>query len=101
MVFQNWMPLVLAILIFLIGLMGVIIRRNLLIMMMGVELMLNAVNLVFVTFSKIHQKVDGDLTTIFILTIAAAESAVGLGLVIALYRTLKTVSSDSIQILRD
>ena len=101
MIFQLWMPLVLAVMIFLIGLMGVIFRRNLLIMMMGIELMLNASNLLFVTFSKIHQRVDGEVMSIFVMAIAAAESAVGLGLVIALFRTLKTVNSDSIQLLRD
>ncbi len=101
MIFQLWMPLVLAVMIFLIGLMGVIFRRNLLIMMMGIELMLNASNLLFVTFSKIHQRVDGEVMSIFVMAIAAAEAAAGLGLVIALFRTLKTVNSDSIQLLRD
>lgn len=100
-VFQLWMPLVLAMITFIIGLMGVIFRKNLIVMLMCVELMLNSVNMIFVVFSKIHQQVDGDLIAIFIMTIAAAESAVGLGLIIALFRTLKTINSDSIQILRD
>ena len=98
---QMWMPLALAMIVFVIGLMGVIFRKNLLVMMMSIELMLNSVNMVFVVFSKIHQKVDGDLISIFIISVAAAESAVGLGLIIALFRTLKTVNAYSIQILRD
>lgn len=98
---QPWMMLVVSMIVFSIGLMGVIIRKNLLIMLMCIELMLNGVNLSFVAFSKIHHLVDGDLTVLFVMTVAAAESAVGLGLVIALFRTLRTVDSDQIQMLRD
>ena len=101
MIFQPWMSLTLAVVIFMIGLTGVIFRKNLLIMLMSVELMLNSVNLTFVTFSKIHQSIDGEVVAILVMAIAAAESAVGLGLIIALFRTLKTVNSDSIQILSD
>jgi NADH-quinone oxidoreductase subunit K len=95
------MVLVLASLIFCVGMAGVIIRKNLLIMLMGIELMLNSVNLCFVTFSKVHQVIDGEIISIFIMAVAAAESAIGLGLLIALFRTLKSVSTDSIEILRD
>jgi NADH-quinone oxidoreductase subunit K len=98
---QPWMLLVVSMIVFGIGLMGVILRKNLLIMLMCIELMLNGVNLSFVAFSKIHQVIEGDLTVLFVMTVAAAESAVGLGLVIALFRTLRTVDSDQIQMLRD
>ena len=98
---QPWMLLIVAMIVFTIGLLGVIIRKNLLIMLMSIELMLNSVNLSFVAFSKIHHLVEGDLTALFVMTVAAAESAVGLGLVIALFRTLRTVDSDQIQMLRD
>lgn len=98
---EPWMMLVVAMVIFGIGLFGLIVRKNLLVMLMCVELMLNAVNLCFAAFSKIHQSVDGQLSVLFVMTVAAAESAVGLGLVIALFRTLRTVDSDQIQILRD
>jgi NADH-quinone oxidoreductase subunit K len=95
------MMLVVSMIIFCIGLLGVILRKNLLIMLMCVELMLNGVNLSFVAFSKMHQILDGHLTVLFVMTVAAAESAVGLGLVIALFRNLRTVDSDQIQMLRD
>jgi NADH-quinone oxidoreductase subunit K len=98
---EPWMLLVVAMIVFTIGLMGVILRKNLLIMLMCIELMLNGVNLSFVAFSRLHQVVDGDLTVLFVMAVAAAESAVGLGLVIALFRTLRTVDSDQIQMLRD
>ena len=98
---QPWMLLLVAMIVFCIGLLGVILRKNLLIMLMCIELMLNGVNLSFVAFSKMHQLIEGDLTVLFVMTVAAAESAVGLGLVIALFRTLRTVDSDQIQMLRD
>ena len=98
---QPWMMLIVSMIVFSIGLMGVIFRKNLLIMLMCIELMLNGVNLSFVAFSKLHQVIDGDLSVLFVMTVAAAESAVGLGLVIALFRTLRTVDSDQIQMLRD
>jgi NADH-quinone oxidoreductase subunit K len=98
---QPWMLLVVSMIVFGIGLLGVIIRKNLLIMLMCIELMLNGVNLSFVAFSRMHHLVEGDLTVLFVMTVAAAESAVGLGLVIALFRTLRTVDSDQIQMLRD
>ena len=98
---QPWMLLIVSMIVFGIGLLGVIIRKNLLIMLMCIELMLNGVNLSFVAFSRIHHLVEGDLTVLFVMTVAAAESAVGLGLVIALFRTLRTVDSDQIQMLRD
>ena len=98
---EPWMLLTVALMVFGIGLIGVILRKNLLIMLMCVELMLNAVNLCFVAFSKMHHSIHGEVTVLFVMTVAAAESAVGLGLVIALFRTLKTVDSDQIQMLRD
>jgi NADH-quinone oxidoreductase subunit K len=98
---EPWMMLVVSVLIFGIGLFGLMIRKNLLVMLMCVELMLNGVNLSFVAFSRIHQSIQGHLSVLFVMTVAAAESAVGLGLVIALFRTIRTVDSDQIQILRD
>jgi NADH-quinone oxidoreductase subunit K len=98
---EPWMMLVVSMIVFGIGLFGLMIRRNLLVMLMCVELMLNGVNLSFVAFSRMHQLMDGHLTVLFVMTVAAAESAVGLGLVIALFRTLRTVDSEQIQMLRD
>jgi NADH-quinone oxidoreductase subunit K len=101
MTLEPWMMLVVAMVVFSIGLLGLILRKNLLIMLMSVELMLNSVNLSFVAFSKMHQLINGHVTVLFVMTVAAAESAVGLGLVIALFRNLRTVDSDQIQMLRD
>lgn len=96
-----WLVLTFASIIFMIGLGGLILRRNILIVMMCIELMLNAVNITFVVFSRIHQNMDGQLATFFIITVAAAESAVGLGLVIAMFRTLRSVNTEDIQLLKE
>ncbi|NDF14223.1 NADH-quinone oxidoreductase subunit NuoK [bacterium] len=101
MTVEPWMMLFVSMIVFGIGLFGLMIRRNLLVMLMCVELMLNGVNLSFVAFSRMHQLVEGHLSVLFVMTVAAAESAVGLGLVIALFRTLRTVDSEQIQMLRD
>jgi NADH-quinone oxidoreductase subunit K len=68
---------------------------------MCVELMLNAVNLTFVTFSHVLKSMGGQMSVFFIIPVAAAESAVGLGLVIAMFRTLRSVETEDIQLLRD
>ena len=93
--------LIFATTLFFIGLFGVLARRNILIIMMSIELMLNATNIVFVTFAKDLQDVGGQMAVFFIITVAAAEAAVGLGLVIALFRNLKSVSTDDIQLLKE
>lgn len=87
--------------IFVIGLFGVLVRRNILVVLMCIELMLNAANLTFVTYSKQLQNLDGQMAVFFIITVAAAESAVGLGLLIAMFRTLRSVDTDDIQLLRE
>ncbi|MBI3543463.1 MAG: NADH-quinone oxidoreductase subunit NuoK [Deltaproteobacteria bacterium] len=87
--------------LFFIGLFGVIVRRNILVIMMCVELMLNATNLAFVTFARQMSDTAGQMAVFFIITVAAAEAAVGLGLVIALFRNLKSVSTEDIQLLKE
>ena len=72
--------------LFSLGLLGVILRRNLLIIYMSLELMLNAANLALVSFSRFNDKLDGQVLVFFIITVAAAEVAVGLALIVALYR---------------
>jgi NADH-quinone oxidoreductase subunit K len=72
--------------LFSLGLLGVILRRNLLVMYMSLELMLNAANLALVAFSRFNNKLDGQVLVFFIITVAAAEVAVGLALIVALYR---------------
>ena len=87
--------------LFFVGLFGVISRRNILVIMMSIEIMLNATNLAFVTFSRQMNDAGGQMAVFFIITVAAAEAAVGLGLVIALFRNLKSVSTDDIQLLKE
>ena len=98
---EPWVVLSFAAAIFFIGLTGLLIRRNILVILMCIELMLNAVNLTFVIFSKQLNHLGGQMSVFFIITVAAAESAVGLGLVIAMFRTLKSVDTDEIQFLRE
>ena len=78
--------LVVSTALFCLGLLGVILRRNLLVMYMGLELMLNAANLTLVTFSRFNNNLNGQIMVFFIITVAAAEVAVGLALIVALYR---------------
>lgn len=98
---EPWIVLSFCSAIFFIGLTGVLIRRNILVILMSIELMLNAVNLTFVTFSKTLHHMGGQMSVFFIITVAAAESAVGLGLVISMFRTLRSVDTDDIQLLRE
>jgi len=98
---EPWLVLSFCAVIFFIGFTGVLIRRNILVILMSIELMLNAVNLTFVTFSKHLHHMGGQMSVFFIITVAAAESAVGLGLVIAMFRTLRSVDTDDIQFLRE
>lgn len=97
---EPWVVLSFCSAIFFIGLTGVLIRRNILVIIMSLELMLNAVNLTMVTYSTSLNDMGGQVNVFFIIVVAAVESAVGLGLVIALFRTLRTVDTDQIQVLR-
>jgi len=81
---QNYLTV--SILLFCLGLLGVILRRNLLVIYMSLELMLNAANLALVSFSRFNDRLDGQVLVFFIITVAAAEVAVGLALIVALYR---------------
>ena len=78
--------LVVSAALFCLGVLGVILRRNLLVMYMGLELMLNAANLALVAFSRFNNNLNGQIMVFFIITVAAAEVAVGLALIVALYR---------------
>ncbi len=93
--------LILAGLVFVVGLTGVIIRRNLLVTYMCLELMLAAATLALVAFSRFNQTMDGAVLVFFVITVAAAEVAVGLALIVALYRRTGSVSSDTLNTLRD
>ena len=82
--------LVVSVALFCLGLLGVIIRRNLIVMYMGLELMLNAANLALVAFSHFNADLNGQILVFFIITVAAAEVAVGLALIVAIYRKRQT-----------
>jgi len=82
--------LVVSALLFCLGLLGVIMRRNLLVIYMSLELMLNAANLALVAFSRFNGRLNGQVLVFFIITVAAAEVAVGLALIVALYRKRQT-----------
>ncbi|MDA1263718.1 MAG: NADH-quinone oxidoreductase subunit NuoK [Planctomycetota bacterium] len=96
----------LAAILFAIGMAGFLTRRNLIVVLMSIELMLNAANLTLVAGARMHSKVDelslaGPILAIFVIAVAAVEAAVGLALVIALYRRKQTVSLDAVSELRD
>jgi NADH-quinone oxidoreductase subunit K len=95
----SWM-MALSIAIFAIGVAGVIVRRNILVMFMSVELMLNAVNLAFVAISKQLGSMDGQVIVFFVMTVAAAEAAVGLGIIISIFRKRATIHADELTLMR-
>jgi NADH-quinone oxidoreductase subunit K len=76
-------------------------RRNVIIMFMGIELMLNAANLAFVTFSRMYGDVTGQVAAFFVMTVAAAEVVVGLAIIVSIYRSRRTVSADDINLLKN
>ena len=86
--------------LFTIGVVGVLTRRNVIIILMSIELILNAVNINLVAFSRLLGSVDGQIFAIFIITDAAAEAAVGLGIIIAFFRNRETVLADEMDILK-
>jgi NADH-quinone oxidoreductase subunit K len=92
--------LVLSAMLFLIGVLGVLFRRSALIMFMSIELMLNAVNLSFVAFARMWNAAEGQIFVMFILSVAAAEAAVGLAIVIALFRQHDSVDVDEVNLMK-
>jgi NADH-quinone oxidoreductase subunit K len=92
--------LVLSALLFAIGTLGVLVRRNLIVIFMAIELLLNAVNLTFVAFARAHGTVDGQVIVFFVITVAAAEAAVGLAIILALFRLRGTTNADEVATLR-
>lgn len=81
-----------AAILFIIGVLGVLLRRNMLVVMMSIELMLNAVNLSFVAFARELNQLDGQIVVFFVMTIAAAEAAVGLALVVNIFKRFREVN---------
>ena len=91
---------VLSAIVFTTGLVGVLIRRNIIIILLSVELMLNATNINFVAFSNYFQNVAGQVFVFFALTVAAAEVAVGLAIIIALFRSKASINVDDFQLMK-
>jgi NADH-quinone oxidoreductase subunit K len=92
--------LILSVALFAIGVAGVLLRRDVIVMLMSIELMLNAVNINLVAFSRLHGSVDGQVFAIFIIVAAAAEAVVGLGIILALARNRDTVDADDLDLLK-
>lgn len=92
--------LVLATLLFTIGAITVLVRRNAIVVFMGVELMLNASNLAFVTFARMHGDLTGQVVAFFVMVVAAAEVVVGLAIIVAIYRTRRSASVDDVNLLK-
>jgi NADH-quinone oxidoreductase subunit K len=92
--------MVLSAIVFVTGLVGVLIRRNIIVILLSVELMLNATNINFVAFSHYFQNVAGQVFVFFTLTVAAAEVAVGLAIIIALHRSRASINVDDFQLLK-
>lgn len=92
--------LVLSGVLFAVGTLGVLLRRNALIVFMSIELMLNAVNLAFVGFSRLWGEMTGQLIVFFVLVVAAAEVVVGLAIIVNIFRTKRTVDLDDVDLLR-
>lgn len=91
---------ILSALLFSMGVVGVLIRRNIIIVFMSIELMLNAANLLFVAFARYQNVVDGQVFVFFVMTVAASEVAIGLALVMALFRSRQTTDVDDISTLK-
>jgi NADH-quinone oxidoreductase subunit K len=91
---------ILSAVVFITGVVGVLIRRNIIIILLSIELMLNATNINFVAFSHYLENIAGQVFVFFALTVAASEVAVGLAIIIALYRSKSTINVDEFQLLK-
>jgi len=92
--------LLLSAVLFVIGAAGVLIRRNLIVILMSVELMLNAVNLTFIAFARSLGSMDGQVIVFFVMTVAAAEAVVGLAIIISVFRHRRTLDPQEMQLLK-
>jgi len=90
----------LSAILFIIGALGVLTRRNAIIIFMSIELMLNAANLLFVAFARSFEQLDGQIFVFFVIAVAAAEVAVGLALIVAIFRTKKSIDIDELSSLK-
>jgi NADH-quinone oxidoreductase subunit K len=90
----------LSVILFVIGAVGVLVRRNAIVVFMCVELMLNAANLAFVTFSRVHGALDGQVIAFFVMVVAAAEVVVGLAILTAIFRSRRSASVDDANLMK-
>jgi NADH-quinone oxidoreductase subunit K len=90
----------LSAILFSIGICGVLVRRNAIVIFLSIELMLNAANLAFVAFARQLGSIDGQVIVFFVMTVAAAEAAVGLAIIIAVFRHRQTINADELRLLR-
>lgn len=95
----SWV-LGLSAILFSFGALGVLIKRNIIVMFMSIELMLNAANIALVAFSRAHDNLDGQIIVFFTMTLAAAEVAIGLAIIVALFRLRRTVDIDKARLLK-
>src|SRR5260370_28025312 len=91
----------LSVIVFVIGGVGVLVRRNAIVVFMCIELMLNACNLAFVAFANMHANLDGQVIAFFVMVVAAAEAVVGLAILMAIYRARRSASVDDANLLKD
>lgn len=99
MEYMNYVYL--AVILFSLGAATVLLRRNAIIMLMGIELMLNAANLTFVSFARMYGDLTGQVVAFFVMTVAAAEVVVGLAIIVSIYRSRRTVSVDDANLLKN
>ena len=90
----------LSAILFTIGAVGVLIRRNAIIIFMSVELMLNSANLLFVAFARLHESMNGQIFVFFVMAVAASEVAVGLALIVAIFHSKRSIDVDEIHLLK-
>ncbi len=92
--------MILSAILFFTGVFGVLFRRNIIVIFMSIELMLNAVNLSFVTFARYTQSMDGHVMAFFVMALAAAEAAIGLAILVMIFRNRATVQADDLILMR-
>jgi len=90
----------LSAILFAIGVLGVLIRKNTIVMFMSIELMLNSANLVFISFARLFQSIDGQIFVFFVMAVAAAEVAIGLALIVAIFKSKKSIDIDQMNNLK-
>ncbi len=95
-----WHYLILSAILFLLGLFGVIVRRNLIVVFMCLELMLNAANLAFITFARMHGGIEGQVIVFLVIVLAAAEAALGLAILVALSRRAESIDIDGFHLMK-